>query len=150
MKVNGQYDFPARKELDLRLPNGLLGFTVFTAIAFVGMILLALFYPMQPGADILLTCFGAVVFAVGILVAICWRNQVLYMLNSETLLYRTMFGNVYRLNVKDIQYINTSMDSLQIVFLDRKVHVEKMSVVSPRFRALLLEKGAWSSHSPLR
>lgn len=153
MKVNGEYSFPARKELDMRLPNWVLGFFCFTALCFVASVVCALLPQCQPELRIFLPILGTIIFVAGFAVFLGWKNWGLVMLTEDILLYRTFWGNVYRLRASEIQGVYTSMDSVQVVFPQRKVHVEKIAVLSLRFRALLLEKGAWRSSgggSPLR
>lgn len=132
--MDEKYTFPVDRVPDSYLPDkvkhlGLFSFglaVLFGGLAFVLQDLWWLFALCA----LLLLFLGAAV--------LLWhKNQAVLLLSEEELLYRSLWGNVYRLKWSELVQIRQNSDSVTLVFPRKKVHIEQIAILSPALRKRL-------------
>lgn len=132
--MNEKLIFPADRVPDSYLPEKVkhLGLFCFGFAALCGgfAIVLRGIWLFLAICALLLVCLGVI--------SILWhKNQAVLLLSEEELLYRSLWGKVYRLKWSDLVEKRRNMDSVTLVFPQKKEHIEQIAIVSPALRKRL-------------
>lgn len=132
--MNEKYVFPTDRVPDSYLPEKVkhLGLFSFGLALLCGgfAIVLRSFWCFFAICALLLICLGAF--------TLLWhKNQAVLLLSEEALLYRSLWGNVYRLKWSDLVEKRRNMDSVTLVFPQKKVHIEEIAILSPALQKRL-------------
>ena len=110
---------------DMFLPNWLNGFGFFLdaiAVAF----LIAAFVTQKWGLLVGFLIAGAL----GIAAFLCWKNQIINIIDENTFEYSTFLGKKTRYRFSDIRELKANSDSYTLFVGDGKVHIESIVMIS--------------------
>lgn len=83
----------------------------------------------------LLLVIGIIVcFGIGISAVLCWKNQWIQMLDTDSFVYSTMFGNETQYDFTQVRELRLHSDSATLILETGKVHIEKCAILSKRFK----------------
>ena len=120
---------------DMYLPIWLLAFGMILLIGggFLG-ILAIMFFSIGAGIGAL------VIGGTGITAILCWKNQTIRILSSDTFEYSTFFGNKTIYRFSDIKRLRQNRDSMTLFVSDGKVHMESCAIVTERLAKRINEQ----------
>ena len=107
---------------------GLLDGIVFFAMA-IGWLIGAIL-----SSNLLLVIGMIVCFEIGISAVLCWKNQWIQMLDTDSFVYSTMFGNETQYDFTQVWEFRIYGDSTTLILETGKVHIEKCAILSKRFK----------------
>ena len=112
---------------DMFLPQFLAGFGIACIVLSLVIMLVAFFVSLY-------ILIGFVFFfTLGFTAILCQQNQWAEMIDDETFIYSTMFGNKKQYRFSDIRSLRQNTDSHTLILEKGKVHIESIAVMSERF-----------------
>ena len=134
MKKSSEFLF--REVADMYLPEKVRNIGLFCFASTIVSVGCAIFLSQVWGFFALCALFFLITGACAIL---CYRNQMILLCSEDEICYRTFLGNIYYLKHSELQMIKKNMDSITLVFLSKKVHIEQIAILSPNLEKLIKE-----------
>ena len=125
MKVFDPKKCQIKPRADMFLPNWLNGFGFFLDTIALAC-LVAAFITKTWGLIIGFVIAGAL----GIAAYLCWKNQMINIIDDDTFEYTTFLGKKIKYSFSDIKELRVNQDSLTLFVGDGKVHIESSVIIS--------------------
>ena len=112
---------------DMYLPNRLLAIAGILAAMGIGAGVVAVMT-----ATPLYFIFAVLLFPLGIVAFLCWKNQSIRIITSTTFEHTTFLGNTHTYRFADITGLRKNSDSMTLFVGSKKIHIESMAILSER------------------
>lgn len=116
------------RKKDMYLPTWVCWAGLFFIVVAIGCLIGAIL-----SSNLLLVIGMMVCFGIGISAVLCWKNQWVQMVDSDSFVYSTMFGNETQYDFTQVRELRLHGDSATLILETGKIHIEECAILSKRF-----------------